>query len=251
MSRILYKILPFIPGILFILFWQFMVYGDSKKEFLFGSPLNILNVAIEEFLDGSIWFDIWITSYETIAGLLIGFLIGTTIGLILWVNNTIAYIAKPYVVILGSIPIFALAPLMIIWFGTDISSKIIMAAFSVVLISLVQVYEAALNVSEEHIKIAKSFGASRLQILKTVIFPSTIKWIIVGFKINVGFALIGAFIGEFVSSERGVGHYIIKNGSLYDTSRVIFGIIILSIIGLILTRLITLVSNRFLKKYTY
>ena len=251
MNKMFYRFLPYLPGVLFIFLWQFSVNGDTKKEFLFASPLKIFNVFIEEFSEGTIWFDIWLTSYETIVGLLIGFLVGTTVGLFLWVNNTIAYIAKPYVVILGSIPIFALAPLMIIWFGTDVSSKVIMAAFSVVLVSLVQVYEAALNVSEEHIKIAKSFGATRLQILRTVIFPSTIKWIIVGFKLNIGFALIGAFIGEFVSSERGIGHYIIKNGALYDTSRVIFGIIILSIVGLLLTKLVTLTSNRFLKKYTY
>ncbi len=251
MTNKIHKILPYIPGVLFLIFWQIFVEGDQRREFLFASPLAIWKVFVEDFISGEILYDIWLTSFETVMGLLIGFILGTVIGLILWLDERIAHISKPYIVILGSIPIFALAPLMIIWFGTGLLSKVIMAAFSVVLVSLIQVYEAALNVNQDHIKIAKSFGASRLQILKTIMIPSTIKWIIIGLKINVGFALIGAFIGEFISAERGVGHYILKSGSLYDVPRVLFGIAILSIMGLVLVKIITLISNRFLKKYTY
>ena len=251
MNSNFYKFLPYIPGVLALIFWQISVDGDQRREFLFASPVAISQVFIDDFLSGEILYDIWLTSFETVMGLLIGFVLGTFIGLILWLDERIAYIAKPYIIILGSIPIFALAPLMIIWFGTGILSKVIMAAFSVVLVSLIQVYEATQNANKDHIKIAKSFGASRLQILKTIIIPSTIKWIIIGLKINVGFALIGAFIGEFISAERGVGHYIIKSGSLYDVPRVLFGIIILSIMGLVLVKIITIISNRFFKKYTY
>lgn len=250
MNKYIYQSLPYILGLVMLVFWQYSIGDDTQLVFLYASPLSIFEVIQEDIFKNSLWYDIGLTSFETLAGLFIGFSIGTIFAFMLWYSPFISDLFKPYIVILGAIPIFSLAPLLILWFGTGISSKIIMAAFSVVLVSLVQIYESTLNTNKEYIKVAQSFGASRSQILFSIVLPSSMKWIFISLKLNVGFALIGAFIGEFISSSAGIGHYIIKAGGLYDVPRVLFGIMILSLLGLFFSKIIDVFSQKFFRRYT-
>lgn len=230
------RIALFIPATGFLLLWEWFVSGSQKRQFLFSSPSEIFSVAIAEITQGQIFQHVYLTSLETVLGLILGGAIGITVGLILWVNKAIGEIAKPYIVVIGSIPIFALAPMLVIWFGVGLLPKVIMAAFSVCIVSIVYSYNAAMRIDEEHNDWVFGLGLNRRETLRSVIFPSSIKIAFEGMRLNVGFALIGAFIGEFVSSDSGLGYYIIKASSLYDTSRVLFGVGLLMVIGLILTK---------------
>jgi NitT/TauT family transport system permease protein len=156
----------------------------------------------------------------------------------LWTNETVARIARPYIVIVGSIPIFAIAPMLIIWFGTDLLSKVVMSAFSVFFVALAQTYDGALFCAREYSQYAETLQAPRLRVVTKVIIPGALRWVAAGFKISIGLALVGAFIGEFVSSQVGLGHYILTAGSLYDMPRVIFGVLLLSLLALALTALV-------------
>ncbi len=170
---------------------------------------------------------------------------GTFIAIFLWANPLIQKMAKPYITLVGSIPIFALAPMLIIWFGVGVEAKIIMAAIGVSLISLVQTFEGINSVAAQHIHYAKMMGASNIQIMTKILLPSARQWLMVGLRINIGVAILGAFIGEFISSQSGLGHYIIAAGQIYDIPGALFGLFNLSLIALILDWVLRKVSYKY------
>lgn len=242
---IIRKLVAFAPGIVFLALWHFTVSGDTRLEFLFASPLLVAQVAMSELTGDTIWLDIATTTSEAILGLLVGSILGFVLGLALWTNEAVARIARPYIVILGSIPIFAIAPMLIIWFGADLLSKVVMSAFSVLFVALSQTYDGARFCTQEYSHYARTLRAPRLSVVGKIIVPGALRWVAAGFKISIGLALVGAFIGEFVSSQRGLGHYILTAGSLYDMPRVIFGVLLLSLLALSLTAVVWCIESRY------
>lgn len=224
--------------VVFIISWESICRLNHKLIFFFGIPSKIFSYTIDKILDGSLIVDFSITFFEAVAGFLLGTIIGTCIGLSLWFSKTIFEVSKPYIIALGSAPIFALAPLMIIWFGTGITSKIMMATFSTLFIALFQAYSGASNVDKDYITLLNTFNANKKQIFRKIILPSSLVWVISGLKINIGFAILGAFIGEYISSSAGLGHLILVSSGLFDISLVLTGVIFLVLIALLLNYLI-------------
>jgi NitT/TauT family transport system permease protein len=233
-KNIIYKLLP---GIIFVLLWQFLI-SYKGLEFYYGLPSRIFKYLVDKTLDGSLLYDTFLTFIEAIIGFVAGNIIGVAIGLSLWFSKTVFDISKPYIVALGSAPIFALAPLMIIWFGTGIFSKIMMATLSTLFIALFQSYSGASEVNPDYIKLLKVYKAPRMQIFRKIIVPSSVVWVINAFKINVGFALLGAFIGEYISSSAGLGHLILVASGLFDISLVLTGVFMMIVIAILLNYLV-------------
>ena len=223
-----------IPFIVFVLLWELFVHGNRERIFFFGSPLKIGTYLYQRSLDGSLWNDFKITLIEALSGFIIGNLLGTLIGLGLWYSKTIFLIARPYIIVLGSAPVFALGPLLVIWFGTGLQLKILIAAISTLFIALFQAYTGASEVSREHLRLMETFRASKNQTFRKLIIPSVVVWVIAGLRINVGFAILGAFIGEFLSSNEGLGHLIVIAGGHTDISLGFCGIFLLSCMALLL-----------------
>jgi NitT/TauT family transport system permease protein len=230
-----YHFFQLMPGLLVLLLWEFVSRHDSRLEFLFASPSSIIAVAAVDLASVELWQDIALTATEALLGLVCGALVGTVSGLLLWTNETLARVARPYVVLLGAVPIFAIAPMLIIWFGTGLLSKVVMAAFSVFFVSLAQAYDGARFCSQEYALYATALRVPRLRFVGKIVVPGALRWVIAGLKISVGLALVGAFIGEFVSSQAGLGHYITRAGTLYDMPRVLFGVFLVSTMALIMT----------------
>lgn len=221
-----------LPLIVFLSIWELSVRGDSRLIFYFGLPSRIWHHLVAKISNGSLINDFITTLSETVLGFTLGNLLGTFIGLVLWFSNRLFEISKPYIIALGSAPIFALAPLMIIWFGTGIYSKVMMATLSTVFVALYQAYSGASKVNESYINLMKSMRASKVQVFKKVIAPSSIVWVTAAFKLNVGFALLGAFIGEYISSNAGLGHMILVASGLFDISLILTGVILLIAIAI-------------------
>jgi NitT/TauT family transport system permease protein len=227
------RIYQLVPLIAFLLLWEIIVRQESQLIFFFGLPSKIISYLYTKILDGSLLIDFSVTTIEALAGFILGNLIGILIGLGLWYSSTAFAISKPYIIAFGSAPIFALAPILVIWFGTGIFSKIMIAMLSTVFIALFQAYTGASEVSNDYLKLMKTFRATKTQTFRKVVAPSAIVWVISAFKINVGFALLGAFIGEFLSSNRGLGHLILVASGLFDISLVFCGVFLLIIIAII------------------
>ena len=215
--------------------WEFATTRNALSSFLFGSPSAIFGFLVKMVQDGSIVTDTKITGIETLLGFAIGNVLGTMIGLALWYSRFVSRVVQPFVVALGSIPIIALAPICIIWFGTGLASKVAMATLSVVVVALVTAYKGALTVDVDQINMMRTLGASKRHIFAKLIVPASLGDIFAGLKLTVGFALIGAIIGEFMSSSQGLGHAIFKAGSLYIIPKVFAALVVTIALALCLT----------------
>jgi NitT/TauT family transport system permease protein len=205
---------------------------------LFGSPSAVWGHLVVMAQDGSMLRDSLVTGAETLMGFGLGNLIGTVLGLALWYSRFASRVVQPFIVAIGSIPIVALAPIVIIWFGTGLSSKVAMSTLSVVVVALVIAYKGALSVDEDQINLMRTLGASKRQVFRKLVVPASLGDIFAGLKLTIGFALIGAIIGEFMSSSEGLGHAIFKAGSLYVISKVFAALVVTIALALLLTYIV-------------
>ncbi len=215
--------------------WQWATSANSQAAFMFGSPSAIGGHLAQMFRDGSVWRDSYVTGLETVLGFVVGNVIGTALGLALWYSRFVSRVMQPFIIAIGSIPIIALAPIVIIWFGTGLASKIAMSTLSVVVVALVTSYKGATGVDDDQINLMRTLGASKFQIFRKLVVPASLTDIFTGLKLTVGFALIGAIVGEFMSSSEGLGHAIFKAGSLYIIPKVFAELVATIALALILT----------------
>ncbi|MEI4483161.1 MULTISPECIES: ABC transporter permease [unclassified Phyllobacterium] len=227
--------------------WEWGARTGYISTFLFGSPSQVWQLAVTRFQNGSLLYGAYVTGLETIIGFLLGSFLGTAIGLGLWYSRFVARVMGVFILALGSVPVLALGPLIIIWFGVGVESKIILATVSCVIVALLQAYEGAQQVDKDLIKLLKSFGATKFQIFTKVVIPSSYGWVVAAAKLNVGFALIGAVIGEYISSEAGLGNIILIAGANYNIPLVLLGIFSLMILAFILSMAVGLLERSLLK----
>jgi NitT/TauT family transport system permease protein len=209
------------PLVIFLSLWEFFTSNSDRVTFLFSRPSKIATTLIDKISNGELVLHFGVTAFEAFAGLVLGVLIGSIIGFLLLYFPKASKISKYYVIALSSIPIFAIAPMMIIWFGIGIEMKIAMAFFSTVFVAIFQAYQGGQNVNKRDAEFFKLNGASDKQLFWKLTFPSSIDWLIQSLKLNSGLAVLGAFIGEFISAEKGLGYIIIKASGLYNVSYVL------------------------------
>lgn len=214
--------------------WEYLTSKAALSAFLFGSPSAIWGFLVGMWQDRSLFRDTYVTGMETLAGFVVGNVIGTGIGLLLWYSRFVSRVVQPFIVALGSIPIIALAPIMIIWFGTGLASKVAMATLSVIVVALLTSYKGAMSVDPDQINLMRTLGASKQHIFLKLVVPASLTDIFAGLKLTVGFALIGAIIGEFMSSSEGLGHAIFKAGSLYIIPKVFAALVATIALALVL-----------------
>jgi NitT/TauT family transport system permease protein len=219
--------------------WEFGARTGSISSFLFGSPSTVWNVLHKRAASGQLWTDIGVTTLEVVLGFLIGAVGGSALGLLLWYSRFVADLTSPFIAAIGSIPVLAIAPLTIIWFGTEMMSKVVIVAFSCVVVSLTTSYRGARRTDPDLINLLRSFGASRSQIFRKLVVPSAMTWVVSGLKLNIGFALVGAIVGEYISSDAGVGHMILVGSSNFTITLVIAGIAIVMVMVLVFNLLVT------------
>ena len=218
----------------FLGLWEYATAWNKQAAFLFGSPSAIGGFLVKMWQDGSLVRDTWVTGLETILGFLAGNVLGTVMGLSLWYSRFVSRVVQPFIVALGSIPIIALAPIVIIWFGTGLASKIAMSTLSVVIVALVTSYKGAMSVDPDQINLMRTLGASKRHVFQKLVVPASLTDIFAGLKLTVGFALIGAIVGEFMSSSEGLGHAIFKAGSLSIIPKVFAALVATIALALVL-----------------
>jgi NitT/TauT family transport system permease protein len=219
-------------------FWDRMTANNSQAAFMFGSPSAMAGFLGQMVSDGSLWRDTYVTGLETLLGFLFGNFVGTVLGLSLWYSRFVSRVVEPFVIAVGSIPIIALAPIIIIWFGTGLISKVAMSTLSVVIVALVTSYKGAVGVDPDQVNLMRTLGAAKFQIFRKLVVPASLTDIFAGLKLTVGFALIGAIVGEFMSSSEGLGHAIFKAGSLYIIPKVFAALVATIALALLLTFLV-------------
>ena len=226
--------------------WQLAASAGWVSAFLVGAPLGIGKTFIAGVRDGSLFYDTWITVYEATLGFVIGTIIGSIVGLMLWTSIFLARLTEPFIVALNSVPKIALAPIVILWFGTGLVSKVALAVSSTALVALIAAYQGAKDADPDLQALMISMGANKRQVFFGVVVPSTVPVIISTFRINIGFGLVGAVVGEFISSKRGLGHLIYEASGLYDLNTVWMGLFVLMAVGFVLYHAIDALERRLL-----
>ncbi|MCA1453796.1 ABC transporter permease [Bradyrhizobium sp. BRP22] len=229
----------------FFLLWEAAVRWGWLSAFLVGQPSGVLRNLIGSIANGSLFTDTGFTIFEAILGFAFGTVIGSVIGLALWYSIFVARLVEPFIAAINSVPKIALAPIIILWFGTGLLSKVALAISLTSIVALITAYQAAKDADKDLQALLFSMGASKQHIFKRVIAPSTLPAIIATFRINIGFALVGAVVGEFISSQHGLGHVIYVASSLYDLNTVWAGLFTLMLVGFLFYHLVE-VTERWL-----
>ncbi|KIZ40991.1 MULTISPECIES: ABC transporter permease [Rhodopseudomonas] len=218
----------------FFALWEFGVAMGWISEFLVGKPSGIWARFVIQVLDGSLFVDSGYTLYEAIIGFVVGTIVGSILGLAMWYSIFVARMVEPFIVALNSVPKIALAPVILLWFGTGLLSKVVLVVSMTALVALIAAYQAAKDADKDLQSLMVSMGGSKHQIFYSVIIPSSLPAIIATFRINIGFGLVGAVVGEFISSKRGLGHLVYNASSLYDLNSVWVGLFVLMFMGYVL-----------------
>jgi NitT/TauT family transport system permease protein len=237
--------LALVPGLVVLGIWELAVYLDPSREFFLGSPSGVFKEFLEvAFVEKTLLRDALITSGEALAGFLLGTAIGTSCGLMLWSSQLLHRLAKPYLAALGAVPVFALGPVFIFWLGTGLASKVALAFLSTFAIAVQQAHSGAREADQQLQRVVQVFGGTRRQVFCKVIVPSAMIWVLAGVRLNVGMGLLGAVIGEFLSSRAGLGHMIIVAEGLYNVNRVWAGVITIAAIALLFHAAATPIEKR-------
>jgi NitT/TauT family transport system permease protein len=227
----------------FFALWEIGVRVGWISAFLVGSPAGIFSLAYKLILSGELLSDTWYTLFEAILGFVIGTIFGSLLGLALWYSVFVARLVEPFIVAINSVPKIALAPIVILWFGTGLVSKVALSVSLTAIVALIAAYQAAKDADVDLQSLLISMGANKHQVFYKAVVPSTLPAVIATFRINVGFGLVGAVVGEFISSQRGLGHMIYNASALYDLNSVWVGLFTLMIVGFVLYYVIDMVER--------
>jgi NitT/TauT family transport system permease protein len=227
-----------------VVLWQIAASRGWINGKLFGSPDGIYSTLQIGLAQGTLIPDTLTTLYETVLGLVIGSGLGIGCGLLLWFLPRVSGIAEGFSVLLNSIPKIALGPLIVIWFGSDMASKVWLAGISTFAVAMISSCAAAREVDRDLLNLFSSFNARPSMIFRKLIVPGALPWIFSTLRVNIGFALIGAVVGEYIASQGGLGHEVFVAGSLFDLNSVWLGIIVLTLMATLLTWIVQFAEKR-------
>lgn len=242
--------------------WQ-LVSLNQQYAFFLGEPLKVAgrvwswflpfevppNALFPEGLPGraDIYIHLGVTLLETVLAFGIGTVLGLVFGLWLALAPTASAILDPYIKAANSMPRVILAPIFALWFGLGIWSKVALAVTLVFFIVFFNVYQGVKEVSPVVLANAKMLGANQRQLLRTVYLPSATSWVFSSLHTSVGLAFVGAVVGEYLGSARGVGYLILQAEGTFDVNTVFAGIVVLTGFALVLDGLVGKIEKRLMK----
>lgn len=240
-----------ITQILILVVWLFLWEVAAKlgwiDTFLTSSPSEVWKLFIEYTKNGNLFYHVGISVTETIIGFLIGTILGVLVSIMLWWSDFVAKVLDPYLVVLNSLPKTALAPIIIIWVGAGYSGIIVTAITVSIIVTIISVYSGFKNVDEDKIKLLETFGATKVQVLKKVVLPSSFPTIISTLKVNIGLSWVGVIVGEFLVSKAGIGYLIVYGGQVFKLDLVMMSVLILAIISAVMYQLIVFIEKKLIK----
>ncbi|OUM02756.1 ABC transporter permease [Variovorax sp. JS1663] len=248
--------------VVLLVLWH-LASRDTQVAFFLGEPIKVAgriwswflpvalapNALFPEGLPGNadIYRHLGVTLLETVLAFGIGTLLGLGCGLWLALAPTASLILDPYIKAANSMPRVILAPIFALWFGLGIWSKVALAVTLVFFIVFFNVYQGVREVSPVVLANARMLGASRRQLLRTVYLPSATSWVFSSLHTSVGLAFVGAVVGEYLGSARGVGYLILQAEGTFDVNTVFAGIAVLTAFALVLDGLVGLIERRLMK----
>ena len=230
--------------LLFIFLWQLLSDKKLINSFIFSSPFRIINKIKDLYLSNNLFIHIFNTLKEILLAFTLGLIISFNLALLLYLFETFYKIIDPFLTILNSLPKVCLGPILIIWFGANTNSIIIMALLINVVVCTQSLYIGFKSCNKYYLLLFKSFKANKLYTIIHLIIPSSYEHIITALKLNLSLTLIGAITGEFLVSKAGIGYLIIYGTQVFNLDLVFAGIFILIILSYIIYIPIKLLENK-------
>ena len=226
------RLLPLLTLLLFLLGWETVVRIGAYPAFILPSPAQVASKLLAVAADGTLWRHMSVTLVEVMGGLALGVTLATVLGYAVAKSVTIERALSPYLVASQAIPIVAIAPLLVIWFGPGLLSKVLISGLIVFFPILVNTIAGVRGVSHDLRDLMRSLQASPWQIFAKLEVPAAMPVLLAGLKVGATLSVIGAVVGEFAGSDAGLGFMINLADGQYDTARVFVGVLALVLMAL-------------------
>ena len=230
--------------------WQLASYTGAIDSFFFGSPLGVIQRLIEWFRDGTtfgtIWEQIGITMSEALLGFMAGVIGGVIVGVALGEFDFLSDVFTPYIKSVNALPRIVLGSIFTVWLGIGLASKVMLAAVLVFFVVYFNAYQGVRSVDRNLVANIRILGGSRFAVVRHVVFPSAMTWIIASLHVALGFAIIGAIVGEFLGASKGLGPVIAVAQNNFDADGVFAAMLIIGLLALSAEALMSVVEKRLL-----
>jgi NitT/TauT family transport system permease protein len=243
--------LQILVGVAMLVIWHVLtvypIIGQPKQiQFFFSTPVDVLARTWAQFANGEIWYHLGITLTETLLAFITGAGGGILFGFTFARKPLLAAIFDPYIKAANALPRVVLAPIFALWFGLGIWSKVALGFTLVFFIVFFNVYQGVREVSPVVLSNARMLGMNERQLMRHVYWPSALTWMFSSLHTSVGFALVGAVVGEYLGSSAGLGYKIHEAESVFDVTGVYSGMLILAIFVIFIDACVTMIENRLL-----
>ena len=251
MKRTLAKVSPGvwtgIALVLALILWEAAAKAGHVDLFFFSCPSQIWAEFLEMLADGTMAIHLSVTAKEAGLGLLLGGVLGTITGLTLGTHPRLSRALMPLMTGLNGLPKLAMGPLIIIWFGLGLKSKVIMSALMVFFIFAFNLYSGVLSVERELITAVKLLGGARQQVMRKVIWPASIPWLLTSLRTALGLSISGAIVGEYLGASKGMGWVLAASSSRFDVGRVLCCVAVIVVIVVLGDCVVRLLERKLLK----
>src|SRR5467141_5037367 len=251
MSRLTLLACQILVAVVALALWQLLatvpIFGRMLlPPFLFSNPVDVGSQIVDWFRTGVIWKHLAITLWESVLAFVIGSLAGILTGFWFAQQPLVAAVLDPYVKMINALPRVVLAPIFALWLGLGIWSKVALGVTLVFFIVFFNVYQGVKEVSRTVLDNGRMLGMSERQLTRHVYWPSALSWMFSSLHTSVGFAVVGAVVGEYLGSAAGLGYLIQQAEGVFDVAAVFAGMFVLSAFVILIDMAVTLVENRLL-----
>jgi ABC-type nitrate/sulfonate/bicarbonate transport system permease component len=233
-------------GIVLVLIpWQLLVNSGTVDPVFLSSPTTVFHTLGTMFHGHEIYQDLWITFKEWGIGFVIAVVVGVFVGIVGGWFRWVGRIVEPWLNVLQAVPELALIPMFILWFGIGLEFKVWVALIAAVFVVAINTIAGVHSTETKYLAVAETYGASKFRLLRTVVLPGSVPYIMTGIRQASGRALVGVVAAEFLAANQGLGFFISLSGQTLNTPQVMAGIVILAIFGIIIGIVFRFIEGRF------
>ena len=251
MSRISLLVSQVLVAVVGVALWHVLttypIFGKLLlPPFFFSNPVDVAKQIVSWFASGVIWKHLWVTLIESILAFVIGSIGGVLVGFWFARQPRTAAVFDPYVKMINALPRVVLAPIFALWLGLGIWSKVALGVTLVFFIVFFNVYQGVKEVSPTVLANARMLGMSERQLMRHVYWPSALSWMFSSLHTAVGFAVVGAVVGEYLGAAAGLGYLIQQAEGVFDVAGVFAGMFVLATFVIVIDTIVSLVEKRLL-----
>lgn len=223
--------------------WEASCRLGFSDGFLISSPSRMAATFCHLCADGSLLRHVGLSCLETVVGFTAGTLLGTAVAVAMWWWPALEQVLDPYLVVLNALPKTALGPIFIVWIGAGIGSIIVMTVAISVIVTILNMYQGFISTDSEKIRLMRTLGATRHQILWMLVFPANYPTLFNTLKVNVGLSWVGVIMGEFLVSRAGLGYLIVYGSQVFNMDLVMTSVLLLAVAAVIMYRMILMLEK--------